>query len=66
MAIAGSMTTAYKVKFNNGKLSILPNTYPSLDCISPRDAIGKVRNGEPVIIAGSDMPQFNELWKALV
>lgn len=66
MAIAGSMTTAYKVSFIFGELTVTRTTYPQHSCVNPKDAAGKVRSGEHVIVAGSDMTEFRKIWEALV
>lgn len=63
MAIAGGMTTAYKIEFVFGELIVTRATYPSDKCAKPDVAVDRVRGGGGVaIVAGSDMARFNELW----
>lgn len=63
MAIAGSMTTAYRISFVFGELVVKVTTHPRSGCVSPADAVAKLRNNEEVIVAGGDMTEFNRLWE---
>jgi hypothetical protein len=65
MAVAGAMTTAYKLRLVDGKLDTQNITYPSDKCVAPVDAAGKLRSGKAVIVQGSDMAKFWEVWNAL-
>lgn len=62
MAIAGSMTTAYKIELIFSELIVTRTTYPSDKCAKPDVAADRVRGGGDAIVAGSDMTKFNELW----
>ncbi len=62
MAVAGSMTTAYRVSEVKGKLISETTTYPSDKCIDPAAAVDIVRRKGACIVAGGKMTEFRKLW----
>ena len=67
MAVAGAMTTAYKLTPSAGpRPHVDKTTYPSDRCTPPAIAVNLLRNwtadSKPVIVQGSDMAQFWALW----
>lgn len=67
MAVAGAMTTAYKLMPSAGpRPRIDKTTFPSGLCTPPADAVAQLRNwtadSEPVIVQGSDMAEFWQKW----
>jgi hypothetical protein len=67
MAIAGSMTTAYSLTPGTAtRPNLLRTTYPSDRCTPPNVAVDALRNWThdslPVIVQGSDMATFWQLW----
>ena len=70
MAIAGSMTTAYKLKPSAGAhLDVERTTYPSDKCTTPAVAVTILRNwtadSTPPIVQGSDMAAFWAAWEGI-
>ena len=67
MAVAGAMTTAYRLSMRSlDKPHVDKTTYPSDRCTPPAVAVNLLRNwtadSQPVIVQGSDMAQFWALW----
>ena len=67
MAVAGAMTTAYRLSMRSlDKPHVDKTTYPSDRCTPPAVAVNLLRNwtadSRPVIVQGSDMAQFWALW----
>lgn len=67
MAVAGAMTTAYKLKPSAGPLPhVDKTTHPSNLCTPPAAAVIRLRNwtqdSKPPIVQGSDMARFWYLW----
>jgi hypothetical protein len=67
MAIAGAMTTAYSLTPCPGARPIVAKTtYPSDRCTPPAEAVAQLRgwtpDAKPVIVQGSDMAAFWQLW----
>ena len=67
MAIAGAMTTAYSLTPGTAtRPNLLKTTYPSGRCTPPADAVAQLRDwtpdARPVIVQGSDMATFWQLW----
>ncbi len=69
MAHAGSMTTAYRLDMHKGALRVERTTFPSDRCTPPAEAVERLRNwrpdSAPVIVQGSDMAQFWQLWEGV-
>lgn len=67
MAIAGSSTTAYRCYLNmRGKLQMGPSRIVGGSvCVKPKAALGILRTGQSVIVAGSDMRELRELVEVL-
>ncbi len=68
MAIAGGMTTAYSLTPGTGmRPNIARMTYPSGLCTPPAVAVQQLRDwtpdARPVIVQGSDMAAFWQLWE---
>ena len=68
MAIAGAMTTAYKLTPSKGtRPNVERTTYPSDRCTPPFAAVHLLRNWTDdstlVIVQGSDMSAFWQLWE---
>lgn len=69
MAIAGSMTTAYRLTpgLHPGDVHVNRTTYPSDKCTPPDMAAQRLReftpDGPPVVVQGSDMATFWQLWE---
>ncbi len=62
MAIAGSMTTAYRYRLVNGMIVCDGvTTRPRRDCRDPAEAARLVMEGQPVVVAGGDAGRFREL-----
>ena len=70
MAIAGSMTTAYRLTpgLRPDAVHVDRTTYPSDRCTPPAVAAEWLRNwtpdSRPVIVQGSDMAAFWVVWNA--
>lgn len=69
MAIAGSMTTAYRLTPGTPtRPNVERTTHPSDRCTTPADAVTALRNwttgSKPVIVQGSDMAAFWQAWEA--
>lgn len=67
MAVAGAMTTAYKLTPSKGaRPNVERTTYPSDRCTPPAEAVAQLRDwtpdAKPVIVQGSDMATFWQLW----
>ena len=67
MAIAGAMTTAYSLTPGTGtRPNVSKTTFPSDRCTPPAEAVAQLRNwtpdAKPVIVQGSDMAAFWQLW----
>ena len=67
MAVAGAMTTAYRLSMRSlDKPHVDKTTFPSDRCTPPAIAVNLLRNwtadSKPVIVQGSDMAQFWALW----
>ena len=67
MAIAGAMTTAYSLTPGRGERpNVDKTTFPSDKCTPPAVAVNLLRewtaDSKPVIVQGSDMAQFWQLW----
>ena len=67
MAIAGAMTTAYSLTPGTGtRPNASKTTFPSDRCTPPAEAVAQLRNwtpvAKPVIVQGSDMAAFWQLW----
>lgn len=67
MAVAGAMTTAYRLSMRSlDKPHVDKTTFPSDKCTPPAVAVSLLRNwtadSHPVIVQGSDMAQFWVLW----
>lgn len=67
MAVAGAMTTAYTLSMRGGpRPHVDKTTFPSGLCTPPAEAVNLLRNwttdSQPVIVQGSDMAQFWQLW----
>ena len=67
MAVAGAMTTAYRLSMRSlDKPHVDKTTYPSDRCTPPAVAVNLLRNwtadSKPAIVQGSDMAQFWALW----
>ncbi len=69
MAVAGAMTTAYRLSMRSlDKPHVDRTTYPSDRCTPPAKAVAILReragnmDETPVIVQGSDMAQFWALW----
>ncbi len=66
MAIAGSMTTAYRLTMRNGEAIADRTTFPSDRCTPPALAVDALRHwtaeSVPPVVQGSDMATFWRLW----
>lgn len=61
MAIAGGATTAYRCRLEDGALvAVATSTLRSL-CVAVDDAVPQLREGWPVLVAGSDMVTLRRL-----
>jgi len=69
MAIAGGMTTAYRLTpgLRPGAVHVDKTTYPSDKCTPVSVAVTILRNwtpgDKPVIVKGSDMAAFWAVWE---
>ncbi len=67
MAIAGSMTTAYRLTMRKGEAIADHTTFPSDKCTPPALAVDALRHwtpeSVPPVVQGSDMATFWRLWK---
>jgi hypothetical protein len=61
MAVSGSATSAYRVRFNGLTLSTMPTTTQNSMCTPPSVAVGLLAAGDTVTIAGSDNKWHNTL-----
>lgn len=64
MAVAGSATTAYRVRLVDGKAAITPTTAIAHICATPSEAMQVLDDGEAVTVAGADMWQLQQALKA--
>jgi hypothetical protein len=64
MAVSGSATSAYRVRYNGLTLSTMPTTTQNSMCTPPSAAVGLLAAGDTVTIAGSDMAELRRLWYA--
>jgi len=68
MAVAGSMTTAYRLTpgLRPDAVHVDKTTFPSDKCTPPADAVERLRHwvteSKPPIVQGSDMATFWALW----
>ena len=67
MAVAGSMTTAYRLSMRGGTMPhVDKTTFLSTNCTPPAVAAQRLRewnaDSVPVVVMGSDMAQFWQLW----
>jgi hypothetical protein len=63
MAVAGSMTTAYRYRLVNGEPVPERTTFPTQQCQHPADAVAALKAGAKyVTVRGSDASVFLELF----
>ncbi len=66
MAIAGSMTTAYRLRMVRGDVHPERTTFPADKCTTPASAVDALRywtaESVPPVVQGSDMAAFWQLW----
>jgi len=67
MAVAGSMTTAYRLHGGGSRPRVEHTTHPNDRCTPPAVAVDTLRNWtadtKPPIVQGSDMATFWRLWE---
>lgn len=56
VAIAGGMTTAYKCRVQEHRLTVETTTYPKSECANVEAALEILARGESCIVASADIP----------
>lgn len=64
MAVAGSATTAYRLRMTDGKVSIEHTTAIKDACTEVYDALDMLQAGRTVTIAGNDMWTMQQVMAA--
>lgn len=60
MAVAGSVTAAYRCQVSEYRLTATPTTVMRSECAPVADAVPQLERGETCVVAGFDMAQLRQ------